>query len=71
MARYTKRVTPSTSPLEFDVVMVDTKKATCLLIDGEEYWIPKSLIHGKDPAVGETNGTIDVEEWFLRKEGLI
>ena len=57
--------------LEADEVMAVTDKAVLFDIDGDETWVPKSVIDGGD---GYTKGDLDVEvqvqKWFADKEGL-
>lgn len=52
-----------------DVTLVrETALAALYLIDGEERWIPKSVIEGGDT---DEDGTLRVQTWFAEKEGLV
>jgi hypothetical protein len=53
---------------------VTIKKETELAIlvetdDGDEHWIPKSVVDGLDLSEGDS-GEIEVQDWFAEKEGL-
>ena len=52
----------------------DTGKALLVLIEGEEKWIPQSVIHA-DSEVYDDNehseGTLIVKRWWAEKEGLL
>lgn len=49
-----------------------TSKAILVVVEGEEKWIPQSLIHDDSEIYGEGHtGTLIVPEWFARKEGLV
>lgn len=54
-------------------VRAETDKAIlCVFDDGEEHWIPKSVIDD-DSEVFDANhgdGTLIVSSWFAEKEGL-
>lgn len=46
----------------------ETDKAICINMDGEDMWIPLSLV---DHVSKDKYGCrVDVEEWFAEKEGL-
>ena len=49
----------------------ETAQAICCVIDGEEKWIPKSVI-GDDSEVFEEGdeGTLVIHEWFAEKENI-
>jgi len=52
-------------------VKKETEKALLVEIEGEEFWIPKSLIHDDSEVHSEDDkGTLVVPEWFAEKEGL-
>ena len=53
--------------IDYDHRVNETAKAILFLIDGEEYWIPKSVIIDDDE---EESGSIEVAQWFAEKEGL-
>lgn len=50
----------------------ETAKALLCVIESEETWIPKSVIHDDSEvyAVGD-EGTLIVLEWFAKKEGYL
>lgn len=53
------------------VCLKSTKKALLVEIDGDEHWIPKSVICASSEV--ETDGDVGelhVEQWFAHKEGL-
>jgi hypothetical protein len=50
--------------VEFDDIINETDLAILFLINGQEIWIPKSVITRQD------DGEIFVQTWFARKEGL-
>lgn len=45
----------------------DTKQAIWFLIDGEEYWVPRSQIYHYDKDTEE----LEVSEWWAKEHGLI
>jgi hypothetical protein len=52
-------------------VVAETDAAVLLRVDGDERWIPKSLI--EDVAsidVGDESFEAEIAEWFCEKEGL-
>lgn len=53
-----------------DVVVVrGTERALLVLIDGDEKWIPKSVIHDDSEVFEENhNGTLVLKRWFAEKE---
>lgn len=55
-----------------DFVKKETAKAVLCEINGDEIWIPKSVIdEGEDDLTeGEEDVTISIAAWFARKEGL-
>ena len=57
--------------LEIVRVMVVTEKALLVNHDGDEVWIPKSLIADPDQYARGVYDGMEVAEWFARKEGLI
>jgi hypothetical protein len=49
---------------------VETDSALLIIIDGEEEWVPKSVIHDDSEVYEEGGeGTLVVEDWFARKKG--
>lgn len=57
----------------FDACSIKTTdKALCLVVEGEDTWIPRSVVvRGFGAAVGDVNGKIFVKRWFAEKEGLV
>ena len=55
--------------IEIDEIIAATDKAVLCDIDGEEIWIPRSVIDGGDSLDIGDNGEIEVAEWFAKKEG--
>ena len=53
--------------IEYDLKKVDTPslKAVLYVIDGDEYWLPRSVIDDFE------DGTVAVARWFAEKEGLV
>lgn len=53
--------------IDFRSVIRDRDSDAAILFDieGEEIWIPRSLIDEQD------SGSVDVPKWFARKEGLL
>ena len=58
---------------EFDAECIaETAMSVLVKIDGDEYWIPKSLLHPEDNEIttmGDT-GVLCVVKWFATKEGI-
>ena len=55
-------------------VLQETPKALRIVIEGEEKWVPKSVIHDdSDVFDGDENGTgtLIVKSWWAKKEGLL
>jgi hypothetical protein len=49
----------------------ETPKALLVEIEGEDFWIPKSVIDDDSEVHSEGDiGTLVVPEWFAEKEGL-
>jgi len=57
------------TPIDYDECKHVTDQAALLIIDGDEVWLPLSVVEDA-PEVGDS-GLIDVAEWFALKEGLI
>lgn len=55
--------------LEVDDVRVETDKALLCVVNGEEYWIPKSMIKEGDLSRGES-GEIAIPLWLAEEKGL-
>ena len=55
-----------TESVEYDEHLHDTDDARLFLIDGQQVWIPKSVIEDDDDM-----GTLEVATWFCEKEELI
>lgn len=52
-------------------VLHETEAAILVALDGEEIWIPKSVIHDDSEVWEEGDtGVFVVKEWFANKEGL-
>ena len=52
----------------------DTGKALLVVIEGEEKWIPQSVIHPDSEvfdADENSTGTLIVKRWWAEKEGLL
>lgn len=57
--------------LDVEVIKAETDMAFLLVIDGDEYWIPKSQI--SDPeiyAVDDEDVTVSVTEYIANQKGL-
>lgn len=54
-----------------DEIRAETQLAFLLIIDGDEYWVPKSVIAEADVyEVGDTDYDLEIAEWFCEREGL-
>lgn len=53
--------------IDFDSVLHETTNAVLIEIDGEEKWIPRSVIDDID----YDRRSAEVETWFAEKEGLV
>jgi hypothetical protein len=64
----------ASDPVHLDDVeaKVETYKALLCAIEGEERWVPKSVIHDDSEVYSMKNntGTLVVERWWAEKEGL-
>lgn len=59
-------------PIEFDECRRETAKAVCLVVEGNDVWIPRSVIvPGFVPGVSDGAGRTWVAEWWATKEGLV
>lgn len=57
--------------IEADCIKAATDRAVLAVIDGEEHWIPRSVIEdGDDIVAGGDPEELSVAEWFVNKEGL-
>lgn len=54
-----------TTTLEYDNLLYETDKAVLFVLNGEEKWVPKSLI------VDISKNEVEVYTWFAEKEQLI
>ena len=55
-----------------EIVLVhETAKALLVEIEGDERWIPKSLVREGTRLVKGEKGTLVIPEWFAHKEGLV
>jgi hypothetical protein len=54
----------------FAVTLRETDLAVLMDIDGEEVWVPKSILDEEWPEV-DCEGDITLPEWFATKEGLV
>ncbi len=56
----------------YGAVQATTEGAVCLEIQGEDIWIPKSLIRGdaEDLERGFGVGEVEIPEWFAYREGI-
>lgn len=43
----------------------DTPDAYLLVVEGEDYWVPRSQCSDK------RDGTFDIAEWFAKRKGMI
>lgn len=50
--------------VDHDGVVAETAKAKCFAIQGEDIWVPKSLIEDEGDEV------VAVPPWFAEKEGI-
>ncbi len=57
----------------YDECLKETDSAVLVLIDGDEKWIPSSLIDQDDsvPTAGDGGGAFSVQNWFAENEGLV
>ncbi len=54
---------------EGTVCLAETDQAILVQIDGEEHWVPKSVIHDDSEVAGKDDtGTLVVATWFAEKE---
>jgi hypothetical protein len=50
---------------------VETSKALLVEIEGEDYWIPKSVIVDESEVYKDSQqGTLCIAEWYAKKAGL-
>lgn len=52
-------------------VIRETEKAILVTVDGEQTWVPKSVIHDDSEVWSRKNGEgqLVVKAWFAHKEG--
>jgi hypothetical protein len=55
-----------------DVIATTEKAVLCAFAEGsvQQCWIPRSVISDGDVVEEDDNLSLDVEEWFVNKEGL-
>lgn len=57
--------------LDVDRIAKETDKAFLCVIDGEEYWIPKSQVSdAEDYEAGDKDVCMSVTEWIANENGL-
>lgn len=57
--------------VEVEEVVKTTAKAILVLVEGEEYWIPRSQIEGDFATAKEgDSGTMIIPQWLADQEGL-
>lgn len=57
--------------LDVERIKVETTKAFLVVIDGEEYWLPKSQIADADDYCdGDQDVTLSVTEFIAEEKGL-
>lgn len=57
--------------LDVERIARETDMALLLVIDGDELWVPKSVIADADTyGEGDEDVTVSVQMWFAEKEGL-
>lgn len=57
--------------LDVDLIKKETDKAFLLVIDGDEFWVPKSQVSDHDDyEEGDKDVTMSISQWFADKEGL-
>lgn len=63
---------PELIPIAKVSVMAETEKAILVEYEGDEIWIPKSLV-GPNSEVEEPGdeGMIEIPEWFADEKGMI
>jgi hypothetical protein len=57
--------------VDFEEIKVETPDAFLFVIDGEDYWIPRSQI--ADPGDyhnGDKDGTVSISEWIAKQKNL-
>lgn len=55
-------------------VLKATEKALLIDIEGEEHWIPQSVVHEDSEVFDDednSEGMLVLQEWFAEREGLI
>ncbi len=62
----------SDSTVSFDAKCIrETPKAILVVIEDDEVWVPKSVVHDDSEVYEEGHeGTLVLHEWWARKEGL-
>lgn len=58
--------------LEFQKIVKQTASAMLIVFDGEEKWVPNSVIADPDDYdEGDQCGEVSIKEWWCEKEGLM
>lgn len=58
--------------IEVEEIIAETDDALLCQIDGEEVWLPRSLVEsGEDYGKGDGPVELNVAEWKAKEEGLI
>lgn len=55
--------------IDFDGVIAQTERGVLVNVDGDEIWIPKSLVDNLDSI--EDDGYLELPVWFAEQEGLV
>jgi hypothetical protein len=61
-------------PVMFNDVVVrkETEAALLVVIDGDDYWIPKSQLHEESEVKGEGDeGQLAITRWIAEQKGLL
>lgn len=58
--------------VDVDEIKHETDKAFLVVIDGDEHWLPKSVISDADDYnSGDKDVTISITEYIAREKGLV
>lgn len=61
------------SRVTVELVKARSKAAALIVVEGEEHWVPYSLIHEEDLMLMEPNTKdvdVNIKAWFVKREGL-
>lgn len=63
---------PELVEIEWTCRKASTEKAVLLSIHGEDFWIPRSLLHvtAQDAGRFSTRGSGEIPQWFADQEGI-